>query len=86
MNTADVICATTRDAFAAFTAYESDEDIFAEAITLISTLKGVDLATASLFLSCFDPANCLFFSDDLYCYLHWMGGEFKGWDPRICAS
>ena len=79
-NTADVVRATTRDAFAA---YESDKDNFAEAITLISTLKGVDLATASLFLSCYDPAYISFFSDDLYRYLHWEDVKFKGWDRRI---
>ena len=38
MNTADVVRATTRDAFAA---YEFDEDKFAAAMTPISTFTGV---------------------------------------------
>lgn len=80
MNTADKIRATTHGAF---TAYESDKDDYAAPITQISTLKGVGPATASLFLSCYDPANFSFFSDDLYRYLHWEDVKFRGWDRRI---
>ena len=83
LNTADIIRATTRDAFAA---YESDKDNLFEAITLISTVKGVDLATASLLLSCLDPANVPFFSDHLYRYLHWDSAKFRGWDRNICHT
>lgn len=49
----------------------------------MSKLKGVGPATASLFLSCYDPINVPFFSDELYRYLHWEDGRSKGWDRKI---
>ena len=70
----------TRDGFAI---YESNHADYAKAVTTISKLKGVGPATASLFLSCYDPDNVPFFSDELYRYLHWEEAKSKGWDRKI---
>ena len=52
-------------------------------MTALSKLKGIGPATASLLLSCYDPVNVPFFSDELYRYLHWEETRAKGWDRKI---
>ncbi|KAL8918903.1 MAG: hypothetical protein Q9208_007084 [Pyrenodesmia sp. 3 TL-2023] len=79
-NSIDAVRDTTRDAFRI---YETNNADYAKAITTMSKLKGVGPATASLFLSCYDPINVPFFSDELYRYLHWEDGRSKGWDRKI---
>lgn len=49
----------------------------------MSKLKGVGPATASLFLSCYDPVQVPFFSDELFRYLHWSDTKMEGWDRKI---
>lgn len=49
----------------------------------MSKLKGIGPATASLLLSCYDPDNVPFFSDELYRYLHWSDTKTKAWDRKI---
>ena len=71
---------TTKKAFAEYAADNSD---FAKSITLLSKLKGIGPATASLFLSCYDSVKVPFFSDELYRYLHWSDAKSKGWDRKI---
>lgn len=79
-NSIDAVRDSTRDAFRT---YESNHADYAKAVTTMSKLKGVGPATASLFLSCYDPINVPFFSDELYRYLHWEDGRSKGWDRKI---
>ena len=79
-NSVDDVRTNTRNAFAI---YKSNNQDYAKAVTAMSKLKGVGPATASLFLSCYDPINIPFFSDELYRYLHWEDARSKGWDRKI---
>lgn len=67
----------------AFKEYAADNSKFAKSITALSKLKGIGPATASLLLSCYDPATVPFFSDELFRYMHWSDAKSKGWDPKI---
>lgn len=49
----------------------------------LTKLRGVGPATASLILSCYDPAGAPFFSDELYRYAHWQDAKNGGWDRKI---
>ena len=71
---------TTKDAFSI---YDGDNSDAGKAVTAISKLKGVGPATASLFLSCYDPIKVPFFSDELFRYLHWSDIKARGWDRKI---
>lgn len=55
----------------AFSLYEEDE--FDKVLPLLTKLKGVGPATASLVLACYDPVNVPFFSDELFRWAHWDG-------------
>jgi len=68
---------------AGFSIYEGDNNLAGKAISSIAKLKGVGPATASLFLSCYDPIKVPFFSDELFRYLHWSDTKAKGWDRKI---
>lgn len=51
-----------------------------KAISTLSKLKGIGPATASLLLSCYNPDQIPFFSDELFRWLHWqtdVGGNAK---------
>jgi len=52
----------------AFASYSAKSDVKA-AVTIISELKGIGPATASLILAVHDPENVVFFSDEAY---HWL--------------
>ena len=67
----------------AFEVYETDQEDYGKSITVLSKLKGIGPATASLLLSCYNPVKVPFFSDELYRYLHWEEGKSKGWDRKI---
>ncbi len=85
-NPPSAIRSSTRDAFLTYKINPSD---YAQAVTAMSKhLKGVGPATASLFLSCYDPIAVPFFSDELYRYLHFEedGGRSKGWDRKIAYT
>ena len=71
---------TTKKAFAQ---YEADNADYAKALTILTKLKGIGPATASLLLSCYDPTKVPFFSDELYRWLHWADAKSKGWDRKI---
>jgi len=68
---------------AGFSIYEGDNNLVGKAISSLAKLKGVGPATASLFLSCYDPIKVPFFSDELFRYLHWSDTKAKGWDRKI---
>lgn len=67
-NNAEDIRKTTEEAFSL---YEKDE--FDKVLPLLTKLKGVGPATASLVLACYDPVNVPFFSDELFRWAHWDG-------------
>ena len=52
----------------AFASYAANADVKAT-VTIISELKGIGPATASLILAVHDPENVMFFSDEAY---HWL--------------
>lgn len=66
-----------------FSIYEGDNSLACKAISSIAKLRGVGPATASLFLSCYDPIEVPFFSDELFRYLHWSDTKGKCWDRKI---
>lgn len=61
----------------------SFEDDVRRSVRLLSKLKGVGPATASLILSCYDLDNVPFFSDELYRWLHLDEEEGSSWDLKI---
>ncbi len=71
---------------AGFSIYEGDNNLAGKAVSSLAKLKGVGPATASLFLSCYDPIKVPFFSDELFRYLHWSDTKAKGWDRKINYS
>lgn len=73
--------ATTKAAFAAYS-----KDHIRPAYETVAALKGVGPATASLIMSCYDPANAAFFSDELFRWLLYEDGEGKGWDRKIAYN
>ena len=79
-NSIESIRDTTRSAFEV---YEADKGAYNKSITALSKLKGIGPATSSLLLSCYDPVEIPFFSDELYRYLHWEETKLKGWDRKI---
>ena len=52
-------------------------------LKLLTELNGVGPATGSLILSCYDPEDIPFFSDELYRWLHLEEGNGGDWDRRI---
>ena len=66
-----------------FSTYESNTSDPLKAFAPLTKLKGIGPATASLLLSCYDPSNLPFFSDELYRYTHWEEAKNKGWDRKI---
>lgn len=78
-NTVADVRETTKEAFNVY----DDGAHYDKAVSRIAKLKGVGPATASLLLSCYDPARVPFFSDELFRYLHWEDTESGGWDRKI---
>ena len=54
----------------------------AKSLSHLIQLKGIGPATGSLILSCYNPNNVPFFSDELYRWLHWEETG-KGWELKI---
>lgn len=77
------ILSTTK---AAFAIYEADNTSYAVSIKILTRLKGVGPATASLLLSCYDPVEIPFLSDDLFRYALWERKTGYGWDRKIKYS
>lgn len=57
-----------------------------EKLKLLTQLKGIGPATASLVLSCIWPMESPFFSDELFRWLHWDGKNADGTNARIKAG
>ena len=72
---------TTTDGFSALS--NDSKDSVKGALTILTRLRGIGPATASLLLSGFDPSNVPFFSDELFRWCYWDDGKGKGWDREI---
>jgi hypothetical protein len=70
----------------AFQSYQPTPEGVETALTILTRLKGIGPATASLILACYDPEKVPFFSDELFRYLHWEGSRGKGWDRKLQYS
>ncbi|KAJ4986452.1 DUF1479 domain protein [Stagonosporopsis vannaccii] len=89
-NPADVIQSTTASAFSSL---DSDKDVL-KALKLLTVLRGIGPATASLLLSVYHPDAVPFFSDELFRWSHWDGvgpvskgpKAGQGWDRKINYS
>ncbi len=67
----------------AFAAFDADPSDLPKALTTLAKLRGIGPATASLLLSCYDPATVPFFADELFLYVHWEERKGVGWDRKI---
>lgn len=76
-NPASLYTSTTKEAFEAYQA-SSPPGSSKEAIKILSTIKGIGPATASLLLSIHDPDGSIFFSDEAFVWLCRGGIKTKG--------
>lgn len=78
-NPADTIKETTQSAFV--------EPEVLKALKILTSLRGIGPATASLLLSVHQPDTVPFFSDELFRWTQWdvvaKKGEGEGWDRKI---
>lgn len=78
-NPADLVKSTTQEAFASFA--ESKDAM--TALKILTRLRGIGPATASLLLSVYQPDTVPFFSDELFRWTHWDGTGKTGWGRSI---
>ena len=78
-NPADLVKGATAEAFAA---YAETSDAMG-ALKILTKLRGIGPATASLLLNVFSPAEVPFFSDELFRWTHWDGKGKTGWGRSI---
>lgn len=89
-NPPDLIKFTTTSAFSSL---DADKDVL-KALKLLTTLRGIGPATASLLLSVYQPDAIPFFSDELFRWAHWDGigpvskgpKAGQGWERKIAYS
>lgn len=74
-NPADVVKSTTQEAFASLT---DSKDVM-KAVKIMTKLRGIGPATASLLLSVFQPDTVPFFSDEVFRWTHWDEKGKTGW-------
>lgn len=67
----------------AFKLYEENKLDVGAALKVLTRLRGIGPATASLLLASYDPCLIPFFSDELFRYLQWEEGKLQGWDRKI---
>ena len=73
----------TADAFQTFTVASKADIKPQEGIKILTNLRGVGPATASLLASVFEPATIPFFSDELFRWCFFGDGKGNGWDRDI---
>ncbi|KAJ4319599.1 hypothetical protein N0V94_003832 [Neodidymelliopsis sp. IMI 364377] len=78
-NPADLIKSTTKEAFASL----STTDDVMKALKILTKLRGIGPATASLLLSVYQPDEVPFFSDELFRWTHWEEKGKTGWGRTI---
>ena len=82
-NADKVIQDQTKDAFSAFPINTRSVEHVKRAMNTLIKLQGIGPATASLFLSVYDPDFAPFFSDELFRWCFFEDGKFHGWDRLI---
>jgi len=80
-NSDEKIAAATKDAFTHYAQHPSDITIVLKKLS--EPLKGIGPSTASLLLSIHDPANVVFFSDELY---RWLCADGKKASPKYTTK
>lgn len=81
---ADSFCKEqTTDAFKTVAGASKDAKKIQEALKILTKLKGIGPATASLLLSCFEPAVVPFFSDELFRWSVFEDSKARGWGREI---
>lgn len=78
-NPADLVKSTTQEAFASM----KDNGDVMQALKILTKLRGIGPATASLLLSVFRPEQVPFFSDELFRWTHWDANGKTGWSRSI---
>nr|POE85551.1 hypothetical protein CFP56_43867 [Quercus suber] len=84
-NSAESVCSTTQQGFG-FLTPASDKSQLKLSITTLTALKGVGPATASLLLSVHDPANVVFFGDEIFRWACYDSVGAGGWSRPIKYS
>lgn len=78
-NPADLVKATTQEAY---TSYATSTDAL-KALKILTKLRGIGPATASLLLSVYQPGTVPFFSDEVFRWTHWDEQGKTGWGRSI---
>lgn len=79
-NTDQSVHDTTKDGFEAFS---DSSDSAKTSLNILTKLKGIGPATASLLLSVYSPKTAPFFSDELFKWAFFQNDNGKGWDRTI---
>ncbi|KAK3710056.1 hypothetical protein LTR37_010487 [Vermiconidia calcicola] len=77
---------TTENAFTTFSSSAKDAKAVKEALNILTALRGIGPATASLLLAVFDSDTVPFFSDELFRWCFFEVGKGQGWDREIKYS
>jgi hypothetical protein len=85
-NSEDTVADTTREAFSLIPDGTPEEKDVKASLAVLTKLRGIGPATASLMLSVLRPDEIPFFSDELYRWAMWEDGKGKGWDRGIKYS
>lgn len=75
--------AITRDGLSIDLIHHGNQKSAGDALDVLTQLRGVGPATASLLLSVGNPKMAPFFSDELYRWCFWQEGKGNGWDRTI---
>ncbi|SMY29244.1 unnamed protein product [Zymoseptoria tritici ST99CH_1A5] len=85
-NSDDITTDTIREAYALIPDGTIAESDVKASLTVLTRLRGIGPATASLALSVLRPDEIPFFSDELFRWSMWEQGKGKGWDRPIKYS
>lgn len=78
-NAPEVVTEVTKEGFAKFQA----GDQIKASLNILTKLRGIGPATASLLLSVYDPDRAPFFSDELFRWASYQGDGAQGWSRDI---
>ena len=79
-NAPEAVTEVTREGFAKF---QEAGDQTKASLNILTKLRGIGPATASLLLSVYDPVHTPFFSDELFRWAFYQGDGSKGWSREI---
>ena len=67
----------------AFSMYSDSLESLKESLRVLTQLRGIGPASASLIMSVYQPARIPFFSDELFRWCFYEQGKGQGWDRKI---